>query len=66
MRELGLAALQVLQDMLNKLRDEQNQSHIAGLDWIIIWLIVVCLVVALFQCASLLGFVSPAPGWHKL
>ena len=49
---------QVLTEMLNMLRDHQNNSHSAYLEWIVIWLIVVCVFVGLFECASLVG-------WHK-
>lgn len=41
--------------MLDLLRDHQNNSHNARLEWIIIWLIAVELVVGLVQVAGLFG-----------
>ena len=41
---------QVLTEMLNMLRDHQNNFHTARLEWIVIWLIVVEVVVGLFEC----------------
>lgn len=49
---------QVLTEMLDMLRDHQNNSHSAALEWIVIWLIVVCVFVGLFECTALVG-------WHK-
>lgn len=49
---------QVLQEMLDMLRDHQNNGHGARLEWIVIWLIVVEVVVGLFECASILGWVG--------
>ncbi|KAK9814251.1 hypothetical protein WJX72_002986 [[Myrmecia] bisecta] len=49
---------QVLQEMLDMLRDHQNNSHTARLEWIVIWLILVEVVVGLFECASILGWVG--------
>ena len=49
---------QVLTEMLDMLRDHQNNSHTARLEWIVIWLIVVEVVVGLFECASILGWVG--------
>lgn len=46
----------VLQEMLDMLRDHQNNHHMARLEWIVIWLIVVEVIVGLFD---LLGFI----GW---
>ena len=48
---------QVLQEMLDMLRDHQNNFHAARLEWIIIWLLVVDVVLMLFQLASLFGLV---------
>ncbi|KDD75005.1 YagE family hypothetical protein [Helicosporidium sp. ATCC 50920] len=53
---------QVLQEMLDMLRDHQNNFHGVRLEWIIIWLIVVEVVVGLFECASILGWVGKAGG----
>lgn len=50
--------LQVLQEMLDMLRDHLNNFHTARLEWIVIWLIVVEVVVGLFECASILGWVG--------
>ncbi|KAK9862795.1 hypothetical protein WJX84_004064 [Apatococcus fuscideae] len=50
----------VLQEMLDMLRDHQNNFHTARLEWIVIWLIVVEVVVGLFECASILGWVGHA------
>ncbi|KFM27910.1 Sporulation protein RMD1 [Auxenochlorella protothecoides] len=52
------ARFQVLQEMLDMLRDHQNNGHGARLEWIVIWLIVVEVVVGLFECASILGWVG--------
>ena len=52
------AVLQVLTEMLDMLRDHQNNSHTARLEWIVIWLIVVEVIVGLFECASILGWVG--------
>lgn len=49
---------QVLTEMLDMLRDHQNNSQSAYLEWIVIWLIVVCVFVGLFECTALVG-------WHK-
>lgn len=49
---------QVLQEMLDMLRDHQNNFHGVRLEWIVIWLIVVECVVGLFECASILGWVG--------
>jgi uncharacterized Rmd1/YagE family protein len=49
---------QVLQEMLDMLRDHQNNFHTARLEWIVIWLIVVEVVVGLFECMSILGWVG--------
>ena len=52
--------IQVLQELLDMLRDHQNNFHTARLEWIVIWLIVVEVVVGLFECASILGWVGHA------
>ena len=52
--------LQVLQEMLDMLRDHENNSHAARLEWIVIWLIVI--EVGLQLPFSLDGLrVSPLP-----
>ena len=44
--------------LCGRLRDHQNNYHTARLEWIVIWLIVVEVVVGLFECASILGWVG--------
>ncbi|PSC74837.1 Sporulation RMD1 [Micractinium conductrix] len=46
---------QVLQEMLDMLRDHSNNAHTSRLEWIVIWLIVIEVVVGLFECASILA-----------
>lgn len=41
-----------------RLRDHSNNAHASRLEWIIIWLIVIEVVVGLFECASILGWVG--------
>lgn len=38
--------------------DLQNNYHTARLEWIVIWLIVVEVVVGLFECLSMAGWVG--------
>lgn len=49
---------QVLQEMLDMLRDHENNHHNARLEWIVIWLIVVEVIVGLFELLGLFGFVG--------
>uniref|UniRef100_A0A061R447 Duf155-domain-containing protein n=1 Tax=Tetraselmis sp. GSL018 TaxID=582737 RepID=A0A061R447_9CHLO len=49
----------VLQEMLDMLRDQTNNAHAQRLEWIVIWLIVVEVVIGLFECLSILGWVGP-------
>jgi uncharacterized Rmd1/YagE family protein len=49
---------EVLTELLNIVREHENNLHIARLEWIVIWLIVVEVVVGLLECASILGFVK--------
>ncbi|EFN59105.1 hypothetical protein CHLNCDRAFT_137893 [Chlorella variabilis] len=49
---------QVLQEMLDMLRDHSNNAHTSRLEWVVIWLIVIEVVVGLFECASILGWVG--------
>jgi hypothetical protein len=49
-----LLPLQVLQEMLDMLRDHQQNHHSARLEWIIIWLIAG--MHAWCQCTFLFGF----------
>ena len=48
----------VLQEMLDMLRDHENNAHSARLEWIVIWLIVVELVVGLLEVLGLFGLVG--------
>lgn len=50
----------VLQDMLDMLRDHQNNKHMSRLEWIVIWLIVVEVLVGLLEVAGLVGWFHPA------
>ena len=52
--------VQVLQDLLDMLRNHQNNFHTARLEWIVIWLIVIEIVIGVFECASILGWVGHA------
>jgi len=54
--------LMVLQEMLDMLRDHQNNHHAARLELIVIWLIVIEVVVGLFECASLFGWMGTHVG----
>ncbi|PNW74201.1 hypothetical protein CHLRE_13g589250v5 [Chlamydomonas reinhardtii] len=51
------ARFEVLQEMLDMLRDHKNNSHAARLEWIIIWLLLVDVILMLFQLLSLFGLV---------
>jgi uncharacterized Rmd1/YagE family protein len=55
------ARFQVLQEMLDMLRDHQNNSHASRLEWIIIWLLVVDVVLMLFQLLGLFGLITALP-----
>lgn len=48
----------VLQELLDMLRDHQNNYHTARLEWIVIWLIVVEVFIGLLECASIVGWVG--------
>ena len=49
---------QVLQEMLDMLRDHQNNNHTARLEWIVIWLILVEIIVGVFECLGIFGLVQ--------
>ncbi|WIA14005.1 hypothetical protein OEZ85_002566 [Tetradesmus obliquus] len=53
----------VLQEMLEMVRDHQNNQHMSRLEWIVIWLIVAAVVIGCLQVAGLIGFISPG-GHH--
>lgn len=48
----------VLQEMLDMLRDHENNHHNARLEWIVIWLIVVEVIVGVFELLGLFGLVG--------
>eukprot|EP00882_Tetradesmus_deserticola_P033059 GHRQ01037730.1.p4 GENE.GHRQ01037730.1~~GHRQ01037730.1.p4 ORF type:complete len:105 (+),score=46.04 GHRQ01037730.1:161-475(+) len=50
--------LQVLQEMLDMLRDHENNHHSARLEWIVIYLIMVEVVVGLLEVLGLFGLVG--------
>lgn len=54
-------AEQVLQEMLDMLRDHQNNWHASRLEWIIIWLLVIDVVLMLFQMLGIFGIVRNGP-----
>lgn len=56
--ELLNSRFSVLQEMLDMLRDHQNNYHSVRLEWIVIWLIVVEVVVGLFELLGLFGMVG--------
>lgn len=41
-----------------RLRDHSNNAHTSRLEWVVIWLIVIEVIVGLFECASILGWVG--------
>jgi uncharacterized Rmd1/YagE family protein len=43
---------QVLQEMLDMLRDHENNHHAARLEWIVIWLILVECVVGVLEVSQ--------------
>ncbi len=51
---------QVLQEMLDMLRDQQNNFHASRLEVIIIILLMVDVVLMLFQLLSLFGIMGPS------
>ena len=53
---------EVLTELLNIVREHENNLHIARLEWIVIWLIVIEVIVGLLECASILGFVKEKNG----
>lgn len=53
------ARFSVLEDMLDMLRDHQNNFQTARLEWIVIWLILIEVVVGLLECFSIMGWVGP-------
>jgi hypothetical protein len=53
-----LCCMQVLQEMLDMLRDHENNHHSARLEWIVIYLIMVEVVVGLLEVLGLFGLVG--------
>ena len=49
---------QVLQDLLNMIREHQNTGHTARLEWIVIILIGVEIVIGIFESISILGWLG--------
>ncbi|KAG2487156.1 hypothetical protein HYH03_014268 [Edaphochlamys debaryana] len=64
--ELLNSRFAVLQEMLDMLRDHQNNFHNVRLEWIVIWLIVVEVVVGLFELLGLFGLVGTHAGGEAL
>ncbi|CAG9460467.1 unnamed protein product [Pedinophyceae sp. YPF-701] len=58
--EILNARCQVLGDLLQILRDQQNFAHGSRLEWIVIWLIVIECFVGLLEVASMLGWIDSA------
>ena len=54
--------MQVLQTMLSVAASVEQRRHAISLDWIVVWLVLLCGIIALFQCAGLLGLIGD---WHK-
>lgn len=50
---------QVLHDMLELVSDVNETSHASYLEWIVIWLILVCAVIGVFEVLGTLGIVGP-------
>ena len=48
---------EVMTELLNIVREHENNLHTARLEWIVIWLVVVEVVIGLLECASILGIV---------
>eukprot|EP00879_Flechtneria_rotunda_P003970 GHRR01004210.1.p1 GENE.GHRR01004210.1~~GHRR01004210.1.p1 ORF type:complete len:437 (+),score=141.40 GHRR01004210.1:141-1451(+) len=49
----------VLQEMLEMVRDHQNNQHMSRLEWIVIWLIAIAVVIGCLQVAGLIGYIRP-------
>ncbi|KAG2432440.1 hypothetical protein HXX76_008786 [Chlamydomonas incerta] len=56
--ELLNSRFAVLQEMLDMLRDHQNNHHGVRLEWIVIWLILVEVIVGVFELLGLFGVVG--------
>jgi len=56
--ELLNSRFSVLQEMLDMLRDHQNNYHNVRLEWIVIWLIVIEVFVGFFELLGLVGLVG--------
>ncbi|BDA47956.1 Required for meiotic nuclear division protein 1 homolog [Coccomyxa sp. Obi] len=49
----------VLHDMLELVSDVNETSHASYLEWIVIWLILICAVIGVFEVLGTLGIVGP-------
>ena len=54
---------QVLHEMLELVRDHAENDHSSYLEWIVIWLIVVCAALGVFEVLGTLGLVGPGGYW---
>lgn len=50
--------MQVLQTMLSVAANVEQRRHAVSLEMIVIWLVLLCGIIALFQCAALLGVIG--------
>ena len=55
------SVLQVLTTMLSVAANVEQRRHAVSLEWIVVWLVLLCGVIALFQLAGLSGFIG---NWH--
>ena len=51
----------MLGELLDIMRQFQNQKHGARLEWIVIWLILLELVIGIFEVASIMGWLGHQP-----
>jgi len=57
------AGRQVLHEMLELVRDHAENDHSSHLEWIVIWLIVICAALGVFEVLGTLGLVGPGGHW---
>jgi uncharacterized Rmd1/YagE family protein len=50
---------QVLHNMLEIVNDVTENSHSSYLEWIVIWLILICALIGLFEVLGTLGIIGP-------